>query len=69
MSNNKDLFSSNVAVFLGWSRIMMKSLIQRTGKSILGSVDLESCYSQLNASDILKGLTTIQVINKSFALA
>lgn len=59
----KVFFSEYVGRFLVWGIFLMKSLIQR--KSILAAVNLESHYSQINASDILKGLTDIVAPEKT----
>lgn len=63
LSKSKGLFSANVGRFLVWGIFLVKSLIQR--KSILAAVNLESHYSQINASDILKGLTDIVAPEKT----
>jgi len=65
LSKSKDLFSANVGRFLAWGKIVTKSLMQRARTTILVTVNLESHYSQINASDILKGLTDIVAPHKT----
>lgn len=68
LSKSEGLSSANVGRFLAWDIMLMKSLIQRTRTSILATVNLEPRYSQMNASDILEGLTDIVAPDRTLEL-